>query len=105
MKVVAGTLTSILDRILGPKLFSLQAITVSVCYAVLTAIIIFLCVIRFGQGYWHTDFLQFMVLYAGLGTLPYFLSFAGRGREADTRKDLLIIRSHGRRKSEDANFL
>lgn len=87
MKVVSATASSLLDRLFGPKLLSLQSMTVSVCYAVLTALLILIALIRYGQGYWYKEFLQISFLYWTLGTLPLFFSVAGRAK----RKKYLLI--------------
>lgn len=87
MKVVSGTFSSILDRIFGPKLISLQSLIVSVCYAVVTALLIFIGLIRYSQGYWHKEFLQFTYLYVCIGTIPLFLTLYDRAKQ---EKYLLI---------------
>src|SRR5688500_14363747 len=58
IKVVSKVISSGLDRIFGRALFSLQSLIVSVCYAVITCLIVLLCFLRYGSGNWNEDFLK-----------------------------------------------
>jgi hypothetical protein len=75
MRVVAGVLTKIFDRIFGDKLFSLRSVAVSLCYGVAAfAFTYFL----FSWGYEGDseamrDFFTAFLYGAVLGTIPVFL--------------------------------
>jgi len=56
IKVVSGAMTSILDRTFGPRLLSLQALTVSVCYAVATCSVTVTLLLRYSQKHWSKQF-------------------------------------------------
>jgi len=75
MRVVAGVLTKIFDRIFGDKLFSLRSVAVSLCYAVAAFAFTFFL---FSWGYEGNaeamrDFFTAFLYGAVLGTIPIFL--------------------------------
>jgi hypothetical protein len=75
MRVVAGVLTKIFDRIFGDKLFSLRSVAVSLCYAVAAfAFTFFLFSWAYeGDAEAMRDFFTAFLYGAVLGTIPVFL--------------------------------
>jgi hypothetical protein len=87
VKVIAGLITSGLDRNFGPGLVSLQSLTVSICYAVVTCLIAVSLLLRYGQGRGETDLLSALALYFTVAFVPFVVSYAGRAK----RKKYLLI--------------